>query len=87
MFESQPLVLTVATLGTLVLLNAVATFIVAKHGTYPTSRKVAQYIFIWLVPALGAVACILVALTDAVAIRRSKSQEFFESADAGGADH
>lgn len=62
MLGLQQTALTIAVLDTLVLLNAAANFTVARHGTYAIRRKVVQYILIWLIPALGAIACILVAV-------------------------
>lgn len=64
-----------------------ATYVVLRSPSYAPARKAAQVLIVWLLPVLGAVACILFSRADSLSSPASRSPEFYENVDSSGSDH
>lgn len=69
------------------LLDGVATVAILRAATIPAPRKAAQLALAWLVPLLGALACLLILRSQRTEAGRDKPREFYENAGCGGGDH
>ena len=64
------------------MVNLVATAVVARNDAYSRRQKLLQAAMVWILPALGAVVCLVAARVDALAYR-PVTEEFVDSAGAG----
>jgi len=74
-------------IGLVVLLNMWATYSIVRSPSYTTGQKLAQLIVVWLLPVLGAAACIIFIRADALSTPADPSPQFFDGPDATGSGH
>lgn len=53
------LIVTICLAGLLLAMNLYISFLVRRSDFYEPSQKYAQYVLIWLLPVIGALACYL----------------------------
>jgi hypothetical protein len=71
----------------LAVLNVYASVVILRDASHSTPQRLVQLVLVWLVPAVGAIICLVVASSQAApAASLDKFNPLYNPVDGGGPD-